>query len=47
MGLIRRVTLRCICEDLQSDWAHINQRRQFAKLWELTQSDAPDSELWK
>ena len=45
MGLIRRVTLRCLCEDLDSDWANSHQRREFARLWRLAQGDASNGEL--
>ena len=45
MGLIRRVTLRCLCEDLNNDWVNTHQRREFARLWRLAQGDASNSEL--
>lgn len=43
MGILRRVTLRCLCEDLVSDWRDVAQHRAFIALRTAATSDEKDS----
>lgn len=45
MGYHRRVTLRCLCEDLTTDWGNVAQQRSFSSLFAVVHSDAPDSSV--
>ncbi|GAB3608350.1 hypothetical protein GCM10027414_04750 [Humibacter ginsengiterrae] len=45
MGYHRRVTLRCLCDDLTSDWADANHRRAFLALRELLSAACADSDV--
>lgn len=47
MGTIRRVTLRCLCEDLGEDWTSTHQKRGFTKLWKALKDGAPNPEILK
>lgn len=43
MDYIRRVTLRCLCQDLSEDWGDASQLRDFRVLWDVLRSDHKDS----
>lgn len=45
MGYFRRVTLRCLCEDLKSDWGSVAQQRSFKSLRLAVSSEGPDSDV--
>lgn len=45
MGYLRRVTLRCLCEDLASDWRDVAQQRAFVTLRTVAASDQKDSDV--
>lgn len=43
MGHVRRVTLRCLCEDLTEDWEDVAEKRAFQQLRRTLASDGRDS----
>lgn len=43
MDYIRRVTLRCLCQDLSEDCSDTSQLRDFRVLWDVLRSDRNDS----
>lgn len=45
MGYLRRVTLRCLCEDLVSDWRDVAQQRGFIALRLAAGTAEKDSEV--
>ena len=45
MRIIRRVTLRCICEDLDADWGNPGESRAFLHLRKVVNSECFDSEV--
>lgn len=45
MGYRRRVTLRCLCDDLTTGWGNVAQQRAFLSLRTLAGSGEPDSAL--
>lgn len=45
MAYVRRVTLRCLCEDLTDDWASVAQQRAFRQLRSAVASSGPDSDV--
>lgn len=45
MKFHRRVTLRCLCEDLSSDWDTVAQQRAFAVLRDIVSEERPDSAI--
>ena len=45
MGYIRRVTLRCLCDDLDADWSNVSEQRAFRELRVVASSNEPDSRI--
>ena len=45
MGLTRRVTLRCLCDDLVTDWGDGAQRERFIELRDALEAAKPDTEV--
>lgn len=45
MGYVRRVTLRCLCDDLTDDWERVAEQRGFQRLRHVVLSDCPDSDV--
>lgn len=45
MDYVRRVTLRCLCEDLTEDWGDAAQYRKYQALWDAVCTGDKDSEV--
>lgn len=45
MGYHRRVTLRCLTDDLATDWGSVSQQRAFVTLRSVASSARPDSDV--
>jgi len=45
MGYVRRVTLRCLCDDLDCDWANVSEQKRFRQLRRACAPGNPDSEV--
>ncbi|MGO1177509.1 MAG: DUF3039 domain-containing protein [Flaviflexus sp.] len=45
MDYIRRVTIRCLCEDLNEGWDDVAQQRSFQTLRDLLEAGKSDSEI--
>jgi hypothetical protein len=45
MGYVRRVTLRCLCEDLVDDWGSVAEQRAFQRLRAAAVSSGKDSDV--
>lgn len=45
MTYLRRVTIRCLCDDLETDWADVAQQRRFMELRSALEPSTQDSKI--